>query len=137
MAPKYLKTGLATAANAPRTNVDVHAVVKDVIDSVRSQGDAAVRAYTERFDKWTPTSFKLSQAEIESAMSAVSQQTIEDIKQVQHNVRTFAQAQRESIRDFELEIAPGVHLGQKNNPIDAVGACVVLQVIVRGNADLT
>jgi histidinol dehydrogenase len=122
MAPKYLKTGLATAANAPRINVDVHAVVKDVIDSVRNQGDAAVRTYSERFDKWTPPSFKLSQAEIESAMSAVSQQTIEDIKQVQHNVRTFAQAQRESIRDFELEIAPGVHLGQKNNPIDAVGA---------------
>ena len=121
MAPQYLKTGATTAANAPRTNVDVHTVVKDVIDSVRLQGDAAVRTYSERFDKWTRKSFKLSKAEIESAMSEVPEQTIKDIKQVQHNVRTFAKAQRESIRDFELEISPGVHLGQKNNPIDAVG----------------
>jgi histidinol dehydrogenase len=122
MAPKYLKTGVATAPNAPRINVDVHTVVKDVIDSVRTQGDAAVRTYSERFDKWTPPSFKLSQTEIDAAMNAISSQTVEDIKQVQHNVRTFAQAQRDSIHDFELEIAPGVHLGQKNNPIDAVGA---------------
>lgn len=122
MAPRYLKTGLATAANAPRINVDVHTIVKDVIDSVRIQGDAAVRTYSERFDKWTPPSFKLSPTEIKNAMNAVSKQTIADIKQVQHNVKTFAQAQRESIHDFELEISPGVHLGQKNNPIDAVGA---------------
>jgi histidinol dehydrogenase len=57
-------------------------------------------------------------------MSRVSQQTISDIKEVQKNVRTFAEAQRRSLQDFELEIQPGVFLGQRNNPIDAVGAYI-------------
>lgn len=121
MAPTYLKRSTPVAPNAARSNFDVTGIVKDVISNVRVQGDRAVRAYSEKFDKWSPASFKLSEADIKSAMSQVSEQTIKDIKEVQHNIRTFAQAQRDSVRDFEIEIKPGVHLGQKNNPIDAVG----------------
>jgi histidinol dehydrogenase len=55
-------------------------------------------------------------------IASVPEQTIKDIKEVQGNVRAFAQAQRESLKDFEIEIRPGVHLGQKNIPINAVGA---------------
>jgi histidinol dehydrogenase len=52
----------------------------------------------------------------------VPEQTLKDIKEVQANVRAFAEAQKNSLKDFEIEIRPGVHLGQKNLPINSVGA---------------
>ncbi len=104
--------------------IDVPGTVKGVIDDIRAQGDAAVRSYSEKFDKWSPASFKLSKEDIDSIISKVPQQTIDVIKIVQHNVQTFALAQRQSINDFEIEIRPGVHLGQKNIPISSVGAYV-------------
>ena len=114
------------ADNSAKTaaSVDVSTIVKNVIDSIRENGDAAVRRYSEQFDQWSPPSFKLSKAGIEAAIAAVPEQTIEDIKKVQSNVREFAVAQRESLRDFEIEIQPGVHLGQRNNPLNAVGAYI-------------
>ena len=117
----YLKTG-AKAAAPNQPSMDVSTIVKGVIESIRSEGDSAVRKYSEQFDKWSPPSFKLSKSEIDEIIASVPKQIVDDIKEVQANVRKFAQAQRESIRDFEIEIRPGVHLGQKNNPIDSVGA---------------
>jgi len=99
----------------------VSTVVKGVIDNIRSQGDVAVRQYSEKFDKWSPASFKLSKEEIEEILLTVPEQTKKDIKEVQANIREFAIAQRNSLKDFELEIQPGVFLGQKANPITAVG----------------
>lgn len=110
----------ASSGSAPAT--DTPAIVRGVINDIRANGDNAVRAYSEEFDKWSPASFKLSQQEIQEIISTVPQQIIDDIKQVQANVRTFAVAQRASIKDFEMEIRPGVHLGQKNIPINSVGA---------------
>jgi histidinol dehydrogenase len=101
---------------------DVPGIVKGVIDSIREEGDDAVRRYSEQFDKWSPSSFKLSKKDIDQVMAQVPEQVIQDIKTVQSNVRKFAEAQLNSIKEFELEIAPGVFLGQKNNPIDSVGA---------------
>lgn len=116
-----LKQGNASSAgNAP--TIDTPAIVRGVIDDIRANGDEAVRKYSEKFDKWSPASFKLSKEEIQQIVSSVPKQIIDDIKQVQENVRTFALAQRDSIKDFELEIRPGVHLGQKNIPINSVGA---------------
>jgi histidinol dehydrogenase len=112
----------ASAKNA--ASVDVSSIVKQVIDTIREEGDAAVRRYSEKFDKWSPPSFKLSQGDIDAAIAVVPKQTIEDIRKVQSNVRAFAVAQRESLRDFEIEIQPGVHLGQRNNPLNAVGAYI-------------
>jgi histidinol dehydrogenase len=120
---QYLKTKAASAGSAS-PNESVSAVVKSVIETIRSEGDSAVRRYSEKFDKWSPGSFKLSKADIEKAISSVPKQTLKDIKEVQSNVRAFAVAQRNSIQDFELEIQPGVHLGQKNVPINSVGALV-------------
>jgi histidinol dehydrogenase len=125
---RYLKTR-ADAGSTNVSTVDVSKIVKDVIQTIRSSGDAAVRQYSEKFDNWSPPSFKLSQADISAAMARVPKQVIEDIKEVQSNVRAFAEAQRESIRDFELEIRPGVHLGQKNVPISSVGAYVYLHAV--------
>jgi histidinol dehydrogenase len=106
----------------PPPVIDTTSIVRDVIDNIRAKGDAAVRTYSEKFDKWSPASFKLSQKEIQDIISTVPQQVLDDIKQVQHNVRTFALAQKASIKEFEMEIRPGVHLGQKNIPINSVGA---------------
>ena len=110
------------AGTGSGSTVDTPAIVRGVIDDIRANGDQAVRKYSEKFDKWSPGSFKLSEEEIQQIISTVPQQIIDDIKQVQENVRTFALAQRASIKDFELEIRPGVHLGQKNIPINSVGA---------------
>ncbi|KKY21450.1 putative histidinol dehydrogenase [Phaeomoniella chlamydospora] len=124
--PRYLKSvkhSIATKQAPPSTHT-VPDVVKGVIQDIRNNGDAAVRQYSEKFDKWSPPSFRLSQTDIDAAIAACPEQTIKDIKEVQHNVRTFAQAQRDSIKDFELEIQPGVFLGQKNNPLNRVGAYI-------------
>lgn len=119
---RHLKTGApstqSSSSNAPS---NVPSIVTGVIDAIRQDGDAAVRSYSEKFDKWSPKSFKLSTEEIEKIISTLPEQVIKDIKQVQHNVRTFAQAQKESLKEFELEIQPGVFLGQKNIPINSVG----------------
>jgi len=111
-------------ANGVTSNDGVASIVRGVLDDVRANGDEAVRKYSERFDKWSPESFKLSKADIEEVLRQVPEQIIKDIKEVQNNVRTFAEAQRRSISEFELEIKPGVFLGQKNNPIETVGAYI-------------
>ncbi|KEF52339.1 histidinol dehydrogenase [Exophiala aquamarina CBS 119918] len=124
MAPIHLKTKSQAQINTTSSELDVPAIVRSVISDVRSKGDTAVRGYSDKFDKWTPQAFKLSNQDIKSIIAGVPQQTIDDIKTVQHSVRTFAAAQRESLQDFEMEIRPGVHLGQKNIPIASVGAYI-------------
>lgn len=120
MAPKFLKSkALAHETNSSSNKVPE--IVSGVIAAIRSGGNAAVREYSEKFDRWSPESFKLSESEISKIIATVPDQTVKDIKAVQHNVRRFAEAQRKSITDFELEIEPGVHLGQKNIPIASVG----------------
>jgi histidinol dehydrogenase len=105
--------------------------VKNVIDCIRRDGDAAVRDFSERFDKWTPKSFKLSPEQIQAAIERVPEQTITDIRKVQDNVRRFAEAQKISLRDIEIEIEPGVFLGHTNKPIETVGAYVPSNVLNR------
>ena len=110
------------SSSGPASTVDVPSIVRGVLNDIRADGDKAVRNYSEKFDKWSPESFKLSPEQIQQIIATVPQQIIDDIKQVQENVRTFALAQRASLKDFEPEIRPGVHLGQKNIPINSVGA---------------
>ncbi|BCS24228.1 histidinol dehydrogenase family protein [Aspergillus puulaauensis] len=124
MAPRYLKSKAANAGSSTGPQIDVPRIVKGVIDDIRANGDTAVRTYSEKFDQWSPGSFRLSQAEIDAAIAQCPSQVIDDIKEVQGNVRAFAKAQRESIRDFEVESQPGVFLGQKSLPINSVGAYI-------------
>ena len=98
--------------------------VRGVVADIRERGDVAVREYSEKFDKWSPESFRLDRAQIDELMGSLPQQVIDDIITVQANVRRFATAQRQSITDFEIETMPGVHLGQKNLPISAAGAYI-------------
>ena len=128
MPARYLKTPApsvhqdkGTQPNGPSAPLDVPAIVDGVIEDVRANGDLAVRKYSEKFDKWSPASFKLSLDKIEEIIATVPQQTLDDIRTVQSNVRAFAEAQRASLKDFEVEIRPGILLGQKNVPIQSVG----------------
>lgn len=103
---------------------EVRATVEEVIAAIRERGDGAVREYSEKFDKYAPESFLLSQDQLEEIVARVPEQTIEDIKFVQEQVRVMAQKQLESLSDFEIETLPGVFLGQKNVPIQAAGAYI-------------
>lgn len=103
---------------------EVGETVRSVLDDVRARGDAAVRAYSEKFDSWSPKSFRLNSEQIAEVVAQVPQQAVKDIEFAQAQVRRFAEAQRASLTDFELETLPGVRLGQKNIPIASVGAYV-------------
>lgn len=120
---EYLKK--STTAPAPQSGAgSVRETVEQVLAEVRERGDAAVREYSEKFDKWAPEEFLLSAEQIAEIIATVPDQVIEDIKTVQARVRDFAQRQRDSLQDFEAEVEPGVFLGQKNIPVSSVGAYV-------------
>lgn len=124
MVTRRLKTPAVGATASFAASQKVTETVKSVIDDVRVNGDIAVQSYSQKFDKWSPSRFKLSPEDIEDCISKVPQQTISDIKEAQQNIRAFAQAQRDCIKDLEVEIQPGVFLGHRNNPIDTAGAYI-------------
>ena len=122
-----MKTILKAAAaddGAPSSPPEVRDAVASIIADVRARGDAAVRDCSERFDRWSPPSFRLAEDEIEAIVAKVPAQVLDDIRAAQANIRRFAQAQRDSLRDFEVETAPGVFLGQRSIPVAAAGAYV-------------
>jgi sulfopropanediol 3-dehydrogenase len=123
MPVQFLKHG-RSADDASDDAVQVRQAVVGILDDVASRGDAAVRELSKKFDQWSPKSFRLSAAEIESCVSALSPGQLDDIKFAQTQVRNFAQAQRTAIRDIEIETLPGVVLGHKNMPVESV-ACYV------------
>jgi len=123
MAITYLKKGKTDAAKAI-DDAEVSEIVKNTLKSIEDRGDAAVREFAEKFDNYTPNSFKLSQSEIDSLIQQVSPQDLEDIKFAQEQVRNFAQAQRDSMKDIEVETMPGVILGHKNIPVQSVGCYI-------------
>ena len=79
---------------------------------------------SEKFDNWNPSNFRLTEAEIESAMSKVRKRDLDDIRFAQEQVRNFAQHQKAALKDIEVETVPGVVLGHKNIPVDSVGCYV-------------
>jgi sulfopropanediol 3-dehydrogenase len=102
----------------------VREAVAQIIEDVRTRGDEAVREYSARFDRWEPPSFRLSTEEIERCMEAVDDLTLRDMRFAQSQVRMFAEAQRATLSDLEVETLPGVFLGHRHLPVGAVGAYV-------------
>jgi len=98
--------------------------VAEMIADVRERGDLAVREYSARLDGWEPESFRLSPEEVERQVAEVDAQTIEDIRFAQAQVRNFAEAQRATLSDLEVETLPGVFLGHRHLPIADVGSYV-------------
>ncbi|MEN0022511.1 MAG: histidinol dehydrogenase [Microbacterium sp.] len=121
--PLHLKTA-PTKTFADTAQQDVAERVRAIIGDIRENGDAAVRRYAEQFDNWSPESYRLSDDEIAQIMGTLDEQVIADIEFVQAQVRRFAQAQRDSLVDIEVETLPGVFLGQKHVPVQAAGAYI-------------
>jgi len=120
---RYLKRGKDAQARA-EDDATVRATVEGIIKDVEARGDAAVRDYSRKFDNWDPADFRLSQAEIEAAMKSLSPREIEDITFAQKQIREFAQIQLDSMQEVEVETLPGVILGHKHIPVNAVGCYV-------------
>lgn len=120
---KYLKRGKDVQVRAD-DDAKVRATVEGIIKDIEIRGDEAVRAYSRQFDNWDPADFRLTQADIEAARKSLSAREIEDITFAQKQVRQFAQIQRDSMHDVEVETFPGVILGHKHIPVDAVGCYI-------------
>ncbi|WP_205787348.1 histidinol dehydrogenase [Specibacter cremeus] len=120
---QYLKQA-PSKSFADTGHTDVAERVGQIIADIRAEGDAAVRKYAKMFDHQSVESFRLSDAQIEQIMGTLDPQVIEDIVFVQGQVRSFAQAQRDSMRDVEVETLPGVFLGHRHVPVQAAGAYI-------------
>ena len=120
---RWLKKGKDAEA---RKDADdkVRAVVEGILADVEKRGDAAVRDLSKKFDDYAPKEFFLSKKEIDAAMAKLRKRDIDDIAFAQTQVRNFAQKQKECLRDLEVETLPGVVLGHKNIPVNAVGCYV-------------
>ncbi|MGK7376219.1 histidinol dehydrogenase [Planococcus sp. 1R117A] len=102
----------------------VSQIVTEALKDIETRGDQAVRELSEKFDKWAPEAFRLSDAQINEIVSKVPDEVIEDIKFAQKNIRAFAEAQLASMKDIEVEHIPGVILGHKNIPVNSVGCYI-------------
>jgi sulfopropanediol 3-dehydrogenase len=119
----HLKSAQGAAERA-EADSKVRATVELILADIAARGDTAVRELSNKFDNWSPASFRLSDAEIAEAMAKVSPRDLEDIRFAQAQVRNFATKQKAALVDIEVETLPGVILGHKNIPVDAVGCYV-------------
>jgi sulfopropanediol 3-dehydrogenase len=120
---EYLKNSKPEAEKAAE-DAKVRAIVESTLAEIERGGDKAVRALSEKFDGYRPEKFRLTLGEIEALIGELSAEEIADIKFAQEQVRNFAQAQRDSMLDIEVETLPGVILGHKNIPVQSVGCYV-------------
>lgn len=120
---EILKHGINPDA-AFEADQKVQEVVRNILNDIRTRGDEAVRELSVRFDKWSPDNFRLSDEQIAEIVDSLPQRTIDDLKFAQAQVRNFAQIQRDSMHDVEVETLLGVILGHKNIPVNSVGCYV-------------
>ncbi|NYT36745.1 histidinol dehydrogenase [Allopusillimonas soli] len=123
MSIRYIKEGKDDQAIAD-ADAKVRATVEAILEDIEKRGDAAVRDLSKKFDGWMPKDFQLTQSDIEKAIDQLSSREIEDIQFAQTQVRRFAQVQRDSMRNVEVETMPGVVLGHRHIPVNAVGCYV-------------
>src|SRR4029079_11619062 len=120
---RYLKRGMEASA-VKAADAKVRATVEQILSQIEAGGDAAVRELSQKFDNWSPASFKLSASEIERAIGQVGKRDLDDIKFAQAQVRNFAEKQKETMRDLEVETLPGVVLGHRHIPANSIGCYV-------------
>lgn len=120
---EWLKTAKSASERA-EDDAKTRATVEGILKDIEDRGDPVVRELSEKFDKYSPTSFKLSQSDIDALIAQLTPQELHDIKFAQEQVRMFAQAQRDSMLDIEVEPMAGVILGHKNIPVQSVGCYV-------------
>ena len=120
---RTLKAGRSQEAKA-EASAEVRSAVESILADVAERGDEAVRHYSESFDGWTPESFLLTESEIEACVASVPEQTVDDVRFAQEQIRGFALAQRAALTDVEIETLPGVLLGHRNIAVESVGCYV-------------
>ncbi|MFT4793512.1 MAG: sulfopropanediol 3-dehydrogenase [Paracoccaceae bacterium] len=123
MTIEHIKRGKPEAERA-EDDAAVRASVETILADIEARGDAAVRDLSVKFDSYAPAAFRLTPSEIEAAMSKVSSRDLDDIRFAQTQIRRFAEAQRASMTDIEVETMPGVILGHRNIPVQSVGCYV-------------
>jgi sulfopropanediol 3-dehydrogenase len=119
----WLKKGISAEDDAADV-AKIRTTVEGILADIEKRGDAAVRELSQKFDNWNPKDFRLSKSEIDECVKSLPKRAIDDIKFAQEQIRNFAQIQRDSMRDVEVETLPGVILGHKNLPINSVGCYV-------------
>src|SRR5580692_5471292 len=120
---QILKPG-ATEAEKTEADRKVRQTVESILEDIGARGDAAVRDLSKKFDNWEPPAFRLRPDEIQSLINGLPKQVIDDIAFAQAQIRRFAQAQKDALRDIEVETLPGIRLGHKNIPVSSVGCYV-------------
>ena len=123
MTIEYLKSGKPDAERA-EDDAKTKVIVEEILKNIEIDGDTAVRELSAKFDNYSPENFKLTEKEISDLIASLSDRELSDIKFAQEQVRNFAQAQRDSMLDIEIETIPGVILGHKNIPVQSVGCYV-------------
>ena len=118
-----LKTAAARAQQGAAAET-VRQVVEEIIADIEKCGEAAVRELSQRFDGFSPESFRMEQGEIDRIVESLPERTREDIAFAQAQVRRFAEAQKQALQDVEVETQPGVVLGHRNVPVASVGCYV-------------
>jgi sulfopropanediol 3-dehydrogenase len=120
---RWLKRGM-DSSKQKLADAKVRQTVEGILSEVEDRKDAAIRELSRKFDNWEPKEFRLSLTEIEQAISKVPKRDIDDIKFAQAQVRNFAQKQRDTMRDLEVETLPGIVLGHRHIPVNAIGCYV-------------
>ena len=120
---RWLKEGIDPDIKQ-KADAQVRATVEGILDDIDQRGDAAVRELSEKFDKWSPESFRLTREEIDACYEELDEQAKSDIAFAQEQVRNFARIQRDTLKDVEVETLPGVTLGHKNVPVNSVGCYI-------------
>jgi sulfopropanediol 3-dehydrogenase len=121
--PQYLKRGLDASA-IKAADAKVRETVETILADVEARGDAAVRELSQKFDNWAPANFKLSEQEIDRAIGEMPKRDLDDIRFAQAQVRNFAQKQKDTLKDLEVETLPGVVLGHRHIPVNSIGCYV-------------
>src|SRR5688572_21602227 len=120
---RWLKRGMDASA-IKAADAKVRETVEGILAQVDEKKDTAIRELSKKFDNWEPNDFRLTPAEIEKAISQVGKRDLDDIKFAQAQVRNFAQKQKETMRDLEVETLPGVVLGHRHIPVNSIGCYV-------------
>src|SRR5215475_1741881 len=120
---RYLKRGMDAGA-IKAADAKVRETVENILADIEARGEQAVRDLSKKFDNWAPESFRLTPQEVERAVGQVSKRDLDDIKFAQAQVRNFAQKQKDTMRDLEVETLPGVVLGHRHIPVNSIGCYV-------------
>jgi len=120
---RYLKRGMDAGA-IKAADAKVRETVESILADIEARGEQAVRDLSKKFDNWAPESFRLTPQEVERAVGQVAKRDLDDIKFAQAQVRNFAEKQKDTLRDLEVETLPGVVLGHRHIPVNSIGCYV-------------